>query len=139
MRGMVLKSFWAVFNGARLLCRSEASCVSAPLVARCPLARRKRQASQRLLAAGDGLGPALPQHPNDEPRLLDTIVFLRRSFLPFPNTPFYLGNDIMADALCGPSNPLQTFQKQTSVDRTLQQDRFATRQQQQEVCRCDCH
>lgn len=34
----------------------------------------------------------------------------------------------MADALCGPSNALQTFQKQTSVDRTLQQDRITARQ-----------
>jgi len=39
----------------------------------------------------------------------------------------------MADALCGPSNALQTFQKQTSVDRTLQQDRLAARQAQAEV------
>jgi len=30
----------------------------------------------------------------------------------------------MADALCGPSNALQSFQKHTSVDRTLQQDRL---------------
>ena len=43
---------------------------------------------------------------------------------------------IMADALCGPSNALQTFQKQTSVDRTLQQDRLAARQAQLEV---GCH
>ncbi|KAM0796256.1 hypothetical protein BDR22DRAFT_531328 [Usnea florida] len=34
----------------------------------------------------------------------------------------------MADALCGPSNALQSFQKQTSVDRTLQQDRITARQ-----------
>lgn len=34
----------------------------------------------------------------------------------------------MADALCGPSNPLQQFQKQSSLDRTLQQDRLSTRQ-----------
>ncbi|KAF2003239.1 hypothetical protein P154DRAFT_100626 [Amniculicola lignicola CBS 123094] len=34
----------------------------------------------------------------------------------------------MADALCGPSNALQNFQKHTSVDRTLQQDRLAQRQ-----------
>lgn len=34
----------------------------------------------------------------------------------------------MADALCGPSNALQTFQKHTSVDRTLQQDRLTSRQ-----------
>lgn len=85
---------------------------------------------------GDILGLALFRHSNDEPRLLDTITFLPRSFLPFSYTRFYLGNDIMADALCGPSNPLQTFQKQTSVDRTLQQDRFAARQQQEEVCCC---
>ncbi|MCJ1461474.1 hypothetical protein MMC07_000071, partial [Pseudocyphellaria aurata] len=32
----------------------------------------------------------------------------------------------MADALCGPSNALHSFQKHTSVDRTLQQDRLAT-------------
>ncbi|OQV01141.1 hypothetical protein CLAIMM_06547 [Cladophialophora immunda] len=30
----------------------------------------------------------------------------------------------MADALCGPSNPLQNLQKHTQVDRTLQQDRL---------------
>ncbi|KAJ5150577.1 uncharacterized protein N7500_010766 [Penicillium coprophilum] len=34
----------------------------------------------------------------------------------------------MADALCGPSNALQNFQKHTSVDRTLQQDRLTSRQ-----------
>ncbi|KAI9767068.1 MAG: hypothetical protein M1835_007092 [Candelina submexicana] len=34
----------------------------------------------------------------------------------------------MADALCGPSNPLQNFQKHTTVDRTLQQDRHLVRQ-----------
>ncbi|EPS34096.1 hypothetical protein PDE_09058 [Penicillium oxalicum 114-2] len=34
----------------------------------------------------------------------------------------------MADALCGPSNALQNFQKHTSVDRTLQQDRLVSRQ-----------
>ncbi|RMY59056.1 hypothetical protein D0863_12068 [Hortaea werneckii] len=30
----------------------------------------------------------------------------------------------MSDALCGPSNPLQQFKAQTSLDRTLQQDRL---------------
>ncbi|KIX06683.1 uncharacterized protein Z518_04659 [Rhinocladiella mackenziei CBS 650.93] len=30
----------------------------------------------------------------------------------------------MADALCGPSNPLQNLQKHTQIDRTLQQDRL---------------
>lgn len=30
----------------------------------------------------------------------------------------------MADALCGPANPLASFQKRTQVDRTLQQDRL---------------
>ena len=39
----------------------------------------------------------------------------------------------MADALCGPSNALQSLQKQTSVDRTLQQDRLATRRAPAEV------
>ncbi|QDS74319.1 hypothetical protein FKW77_004104 [Venturia effusa] len=33
----------------------------------------------------------------------------------------------MADALCGPSNALQQFQKHSSVDRTLQQDRLISR------------
>ncbi|KAF7595417.1 hypothetical protein BBP40_006037 [Aspergillus hancockii] len=33
----------------------------------------------------------------------------------------------MSDALCGPSNALQNFQKHASVDRTLQQDRLASR------------
>ncbi|KAF2804874.1 uncharacterized protein BDZ99DRAFT_480878 [Mytilinidion resinicola] len=34
----------------------------------------------------------------------------------------------MADALCGPANPLQNFQKHTAADRTLQQDRLISRQ-----------
>ncbi|KAJ9626428.1 hypothetical protein H2203_004060 [Taxawa tesnikishii (nom. ined.)] len=34
----------------------------------------------------------------------------------------------MGDALCGPSNALQTFKSHTSVDRTLQQDRLVSRQ-----------
>lgn len=33
----------------------------------------------------------------------------------------------MTDSLCGPSNALQTFKNQTFADRTLQQDRLATR------------
>ncbi|EEP80800.1 predicted protein [Uncinocarpus reesii 1704] len=33
----------------------------------------------------------------------------------------------MADALCGPSNPLQNFQKHAATDRTLQQDRILSR------------
>jgi len=33
----------------------------------------------------------------------------------------------MADALCGPSNPLQNFQKHTAADRTIQQDRLTAR------------
>ncbi|KAF2856206.1 hypothetical protein T440DRAFT_463543 [Plenodomus tracheiphilus IPT5] len=33
----------------------------------------------------------------------------------------------MADALCGPSNALQNFQKHSTVDRTLQQDRLVAR------------
>lgn len=35
----------------------------------------------------------------------------------------------MGDALCGPSNPLQNFRKQTQADRSLQQDRLASRNQ----------
>ena len=42
----------------------------------------------------------------------------------------------MADTLCGPSNSLQSFQKHTSVDRTLQQDRLATHEPPTEVIRC---
>ncbi|KAL6717970.1 hypothetical protein ACLMJK_004055 [Lecanora helva] len=41
----------------------------------------------------------------------------------------------MADALCGPSTALQTFQKQASADRTLQQDRLAARHAQAEKFR----
>ncbi|KAI9700176.1 MAG: hypothetical protein M1820_006844 [Bogoriella megaspora] len=33
----------------------------------------------------------------------------------------------MADAFCGPSNPLQSFRKQAAADRTLQQDHLALR------------
>ncbi|GAB7339007.1 hypothetical protein MBLNU457_5673t1 [Dothideomycetes sp. NU457] len=33
----------------------------------------------------------------------------------------------MSDAFCGPSNPLQNFQKHTQADRTLQQDRLTSR------------
>jgi len=41
----------------------------------------------------------------------------------------------MADALCGPSNPLQNLQKHTQVDRTLQQDRLVgARQPLNQVC-----
>lgn len=41
--------------------------------------------------------------------------------------------DIMSDALCGPSNALQNFQKHASVDRTLQQDRLVSRQSHSQV------
>ncbi|KAL9086362.1 MAG: hypothetical protein Q9165_007148 [Trypethelium subeluteriae] len=41
----------------------------------------------------------------------------------------------MGDPLCGPSNPLQNLQKQTSADRTLQQDRIASRHNAQESFR----
>ncbi|RAH78376.1 hypothetical protein BO86DRAFT_402774 [Aspergillus japonicus CBS 114.51] len=34
----------------------------------------------------------------------------------------------MSDALCGPSNALQNFQKHASTDRTLQQDRLTSQQ-----------
>jgi hypothetical protein len=39
----------------------------------------------------------------------------------------------MADALCGPSNALQNFQKHTTVDRTLQQDRVVGRHSPSQV------
>ena len=42
-------------------------------------------------------------------------------------------SSIMGDALCGPSNALQNFQKHTSVDRTLQQDRLTSRQPSSQV------
>ncbi|KAI9653523.1 MAG: hypothetical protein M1821_007031 [Bathelium mastoideum] len=41
----------------------------------------------------------------------------------------------MGDELCGPSNPLQNFRKQTSADRTLQQDRIAPQRTPQESFR----
>ena len=41
----------------------------------------------------------------------------------------------MGDALCGPSNALQNFQKHASVDRTLQQDRLISRQSPSQVSR----
>lgn len=39
----------------------------------------------------------------------------------------------MGDALCGPSNALQNFQKHASADRTLQQDRLTSRQPSAQV------
>ncbi|KAF1821120.1 uncharacterized protein K489DRAFT_266151 [Dissoconium aciculare CBS 342.82] len=36
----------------------------------------------------------------------------------------------MAEAVCGPSNALQQFKQQTSLDRSLQQDRFTSRRHQ---------
>jgi hypothetical protein len=41
---------------------------------------------------------------------------------------------VMADPLCGPSNALQNFQKHSTVDRTLQQDRLVSRQSPSQVC-----
>jgi hypothetical protein len=41
--------------------------------------------------------------------------------------------ETMADALCGPSNALQSFQKHTTVDRTLQQDRLVGRHSPSQV------
>jgi hypothetical protein len=37
----------------------------------------------------------------------------------------YVALPAMADALCGPSNPLQSFQKHAYADRTLLQDRIS--------------
>ncbi|OJD26090.1 hypothetical protein ACJ73_02537 [Blastomyces percursus] len=45
----------------------------------------------------------------------------------------------MADALCGPSNALQSFQKHTSVDRTLQQDRILSRHSPAQGFRSQTH
>lgn len=40
---------------------------------------------------------------------------------------------IMAESMCGPSNALQSFQKHSSADRTLQQDRLARGRNEQQV------
>lgn len=45
----------------------------------------------------------------------------------------------MGDALCGPSNALQNFQKHASVDRTLQQDRLTSRQSPVQVSIIDLY
>ncbi|KAI9367960.1 hypothetical protein BJX61DRAFT_537640 [Aspergillus egyptiacus] len=45
----------------------------------------------------------------------------------------------MSDAMCGPSNALQNFQKHTSVDRTLQQDRLVSRQSPSQGFRSQNH
>lgn len=87
---------------------------------------------------GDGSGPQITViHAfQDEPRLFSTwlMVCHHITYSAFPSPPHLLFYIIrMADALCGPSNALQTFQKQTSIDRTLQQDRIAARQAQVEV------
>ena len=37
----------------------------------------------------------------------------------------YIVLPAMTDALCGPSNPLQSFQKHAQADRTLLQDRIS--------------
>lgn len=67
-------------------------------------------------------------------RHLAAVTHLRRSnslFSPFLSLGFcgipLCSLIAMADALCGPSNALQNFQKHTSVDRTLQQDRLIGR------------
>jgi len=58
-------------------------------------------------------------------------VRLERRFFSLPSSPaafsVYSTTVNMADALCGPSNPLQQFKQQTSLDRTLQQDRLTSR------------
>jgi hypothetical protein len=45
----------------------------------------------------------------------------------------------MSDALCGPSNALQNFQKHASVDRTLQQDRLISRRSPSQVSKVATH
>jgi len=44
----------------------------------------------------------------------------------------------MSDALCGPSNPLQNFQKHSQADRSLQQDRLTSRGSPAQVCDKAC-
>ena len=44
----------------------------------------------------------------------------------------------MAEALCGPSNPLQSIRKHTGVDRTLQQDRLVYNQPSSQVRSVQC-
>ena len=61
------------------------------------------------------------------------FFLLQKIFSFFSLTSYREPQSIMADALCGPSNALQSFQKQTSVDRTLQQDRIIARQAPAEV------
>lgn len=41
----------------------------------------------------------------------------------------------MAEAMCGPSNPLQQFKQHSQLDHTLQQDRLASRQRPDQVFR----
>lgn len=71
--------------------------------------------------------------------LLLVVVLLSLSTIPSLTPTQVLGvfpgrRNTMANALCGPSNALQSFQKQASVDRTLQQDRITARQAPAEVC-----
>lgn len=56
------------------------------------------------------------------------LDWTRVAYLDFGILPSEKTRSIMADALCGPSNALQNFQKHTAVDRTLQQDRLISRQ-----------
>ncbi|KAH7080321.1 hypothetical protein BKA63DRAFT_506212 [Paraphoma chrysanthemicola] len=58
-------------------------------------------------------------------------IFLCHIVLACVDTLFFYPT-AMADALCGPSNALQNFQKHTTVDRTLQQDRLVGRQSPQQ-------
>ena len=39
----------------------------------------------------------------------------------------------MAESLCGPSNPIQAFRKETSLDKTLQQDHIVSTQPLEQV------
>lgn len=70
------------------------------------------------------------------PRL--TLLAHPKPFLRIGHTTYHIAIlsrflSIMSDALCGPSNALQNFQKHASVDRTLQQDRLTSRQPSSQV------
>jgi hypothetical protein len=58
---------------------------------------------------------------------------IQRTPAPAPRTHSPTLYRTMAHNLCGPSNALQNFQKHSTVDRTLQQDRFVSRQSPSQV------
>ena len=80
------------------------------------------------------------QHPT-EPRLCKFhVVALISPFTFLKIIKFALIiSSSMADALCGPSNPLQSFKNHSQVDRSLQQDRLTgARHPPAQVCSRGC-